>query len=270
MKFAATTILQSWIRGVQAWRPWVKSKSDSGNAGAKGFGSTQWNIVLTAAQDGSPEVQAALGEILDIYWYPIYSQIRGHGYNREDAQDLTQGFFLHLLEHRGLRHVDPQKGKFRSFLLASLQNYLSVAENRQRTLKRGGQYTFVSFDTESFENRYLMEPADKLALTGEQIFDARCALALLNEATANVRAHYVRRDKARTFELLKGFLTSNSTEEFTSYHEAALALRISDAAVATFTDCATNILWRFGASSPEAFPKFQTSMRSSICSARRW
>jgi hypothetical protein len=71
------------------------------------------------------------------------------------------------------------------------------------TLKRGGQYTFVSFDAESFENRYLMEPADKLALTGEQIFDARCALALLSEATENVRAHYVRRDKARTFELLK-------------------------------------------------------------------
>ena len=95
--------------------------------------------MLLSAQSQAPGFQAALAELCRIYWYPLYAYIRRRGRTPEEAQDLTQGFFLHLLEHKTLGRVDPLKGKFRSFLLGSLQNYLSSEADRARTLKRGWQ-----------------------------------------------------------------------------------------------------------------------------------
>jgi DNA-directed RNA polymerase specialized sigma24 family protein len=89
------------------------------------FHTTHWSAVLLSAQSQVPGSQAALAELCRIYWYPIYAFVRRRGSSPEDAQDLTQGFFLHLLDHKALRQVSPVKGKFRSSLVASLQNYLS-------------------------------------------------------------------------------------------------------------------------------------------------
>jgi DNA-directed RNA polymerase specialized sigma24 family protein len=86
------------------------------------FRSTRWSVVLLSAQSKTPESQTALAALCGLYWYPLYSFVRRRGYNPEDAQDLTQGFFLHLLGDKVLSQVDPLKGKFRSFLLASIQN----------------------------------------------------------------------------------------------------------------------------------------------------
>jgi RNA polymerase sigma factor (sigma-70 family) len=196
------------------------------------FRSTHWSVVLIAAQDHTPAGQAALAELYRIYWYPLYSHVRRRGYSPEDSQDLTQSFFLQLLEHHGLRHVDPHKGRFRSFLLASLQNFLSTAQRREHTIKRGGLCAFISLDAEAVEGRYQLEPADDLALTAEQIFDARWALTLLNEAMTSVQAQYATRGKGKTFELLKGFLPGASAGLHT-YEEAAATLGISEAAVNT-------------------------------------
>jgi DNA-directed RNA polymerase specialized sigma24 family protein len=102
----------------------VKVKDNSVHADAARFRSTHWSVVLTAAQDQTRAGQAALAELYRSYWYPLYAHVRRRGYNRDDAQDLTQSFFLHLLERRGLTQVDPHKGRFRSFLLASLQNFI--------------------------------------------------------------------------------------------------------------------------------------------------
>jgi DNA-directed RNA polymerase specialized sigma24 family protein len=202
------------------------------DADAARFRSTQWSVVLTAAQDHTPAGQAALAELYRIYWYPLYSHVRRRGYTPEDSQDLTQSFFVHLLEHRGLMRIDPHKGRFRSFLLASLQNFLSTAKRREHTIKRGGLCAFISLEAAAVESRYQLEPVDDLALTAEQIFDARWALTLLNEATTSVEAQYTARGKGKTFEILKGFLPGASAG-LTSYEVAAATLGISDAAVNT-------------------------------------
>jgi RNA polymerase sigma-70 factor (ECF subfamily) len=203
------------------------------HANAASFLSTHWTVVLSAAWDETPAGQAALAELYRTYWYPLYAHVRRQGYNSDDAQDLTQGFFLHLLERQGLTQADRSKGKFRSFLLSSLQNFLVTAQRRERTIKRGGLYKFMSLDAEAAESRYQHEPADDLALTPEQIFDARWALTLLNEAMKTVQAQYEVRGKSKIFETLKDFLASGSTRALNSYHDAAVVLGMSDAAVKT-------------------------------------
>src|SRR6516165_4432946 len=124
----------------------MNPKSGAVDSEAARFRSTHWSIVFGAAQDHTPAGQAALAELYRIYWYPLYSHVRRRGYSPEDSKDLTQNFFLHLLEHRRLTQVDPQKGRFRSFLLASLQNFLSTAHRREQTIKRGGLCAFISLD----------------------------------------------------------------------------------------------------------------------------
>src|SRR6201987_668909 len=143
------------------------------------FRTTRWSVVLLSAQSQAPGSKAALAELCRLYWFPLYAFVRQRGYTPADTQDLVQGFFLHLLDHKALAEVDPRKGKFRSFLLASLKNYLSKESDRARCLKRGGNVEFVPLDTENAEEICKFEPAD--FLTAETIFDARWATALLHE-----------------------------------------------------------------------------------------
>jgi DNA-directed RNA polymerase specialized sigma24 family protein len=126
--------------------------------GAASFHTTHWTIVLTAAQSQAQGGQEALAELCRLYWYPLYVFARRRGCSPEDAQDLTQGFFLHLLENRALGGVDRLKGKFRSFLLASFKNHISDAYDRSRRLKRGGDKQFVRLDAANAEERYQREP----------------------------------------------------------------------------------------------------------------
>jgi DNA-directed RNA polymerase specialized sigma24 family protein len=111
--------------------------------GANQFQSTRWSVVLVSARSQAAGSKEAFADLCKLYWYPLYAFIRHRGYSTEDAEDLVQGFFLHLVEHKTLRRVDRSKGKFRSFLLASLQNYLSDEADRARRLKRGGKAEFV-------------------------------------------------------------------------------------------------------------------------------
>ena len=117
---------------------------------------------MASAHDQSQAGRAALAALCQTYWYPLYAFARRRGHSPADAQDLTQGFFLHVLENRALSQVDRLKGKFRSFLQACFQNYLSVQAQRAHRLKRGGNCQFVSFDLETAESRYRLEPADYL------------------------------------------------------------------------------------------------------------
>jgi RNA polymerase sigma factor (sigma-70 family) len=210
----------------------MNPKDGAVDADAARFRSTHRSVVLTAAQDQTPAGQAALAELCRIYWYPLYSHVRRRGRTPEDSQDLMLGFFLHMLEHRRLMRVDPEKGRFRSFLLASLRNFLSTAHRQEHTIKRGGLCAFISLDAATAESRYRLEPIDDLALTAEQIFDARWALTLLDEARRSVQVDYVARGEGKTFEILKGFL-SRASSGLTSYEEAAAMLGISEAAVTT-------------------------------------
>src|SRR5208282_2508062 len=105
---------------------------------SKSFPTTLWTVVLCAGRDDTARAQAALTQLCQVYWYPLYSFIRRRGYSPHDAQDLTQAFLAHLLENRGLGCVDPRQGRFRTFLLASLKNYLANVWDRDNALKRGG------------------------------------------------------------------------------------------------------------------------------------
>jgi RNA polymerase sigma factor (sigma-70 family) len=203
--------------------------------GVDRFRTTQWDIVLLSAQSQAPGYKEALGALCGLYWYPIYAFVRRRGHSPEDAQDLTQGFFLNLLEHKSLTRVDPQNGKFRSFLLASLGNYLSNDARSASCLKRGAHVEFVNLDilnSQSAENRYEREEPFE-ALTPEKIFDARWAMALLGEARRRLSLEYAAEGKATTFEALKEFLDPFNTQERPSYEKMANQLKVSIGAVKT-------------------------------------
>jgi DNA-directed RNA polymerase specialized sigma24 family protein len=137
----------------------VENSSTGREAGQ--FHTTRWTLVMASARNQSQADRAALAELYQLYWYPLYAFARRRGHSPQDAEDLTQGFFVHLLEHQTLSQVDQLKGKFRSFLLACFQNYLSVEVQRAQCLKRGGQCQWVYLDLEGAENRYRLEPVDQ-------------------------------------------------------------------------------------------------------------
>jgi len=208
----------------------VSDSSVGGEAGQ--FHTTRWTLVMASARDQSQTGRAALAALCQTYWYPLYAFARRRGHSPHDSQDLTQGFFLHILEHRALSGVDRLKGKFRSFLLACFQNYLSVETRRAHRLKRGGQCEFVSLDLESAENRYRYEPADYL--TAEKIFEARWALTLLDHAMMVLRDECAGRGKELLFNTLKGYVGIGENTSEASYEEAAKALGIGVGTVKTF------------------------------------
>jgi RNA polymerase sigma factor (sigma-70 family) len=186
---------------------------------------------MRAAESQAPGGQSALAELCRLYWYPLYIFARRRGHSPDDAQDLTQAFFLHLLEHRALARVDRLKGKFRSFLLASFQNHLSDAAEHARRLKRGGDKEFVHLDTEEAEERYRLEPVE--SLTAEKIFDARWAMTVLGEALKKLSQEYAVAGRASIFEALKVFLDPNNSTAPPSYDEVANRLKVSSSGVKT-------------------------------------
>ena len=195
------------------------------------FHTTRWTLVMASAHDQSQAGRAALAALCQTYWYPLYAFARRRGHSPPDAQDLTQGFFLHILEHQTLSQVDRLKGKFRSFLLACFQNYVSVEAQRAHRLKRGGNCRFVFLDLESAENRYRLEPTDYL--TAETIFEARWALTLLTHALMVLRLEYLTNGKESAFDTLKAFIGIGESRPQTSYEEAAKGLDIGVGTVKT-------------------------------------
>src|SRR5262245_25486020 len=125
----------------------------------RGFPTTLWTVVLNAGHDESTQAQQALARLCGDYWYPLYSFVRHRGYSPHDAQDLTQSFFVHLLEKRGFEHADPEHGRFRTFLLAALKNFLANDWDRTQTRKRGGGHAILSLEQASAESRYQLEPS---------------------------------------------------------------------------------------------------------------
>lgn len=195
------------------------------------FHTTRWSAVLLSAQSQAPGSQTALAELCRIYWYPIYALVRRRGHNADDAQDLTQGFFLHLLDHKALRHVSPLKGKFRSFLSASLHNYLLNAADHARCLKRGGNVEFVRLDAEIAEFRYQLESPD--CLTPEKMFDARWAITLLGKVMTRLGDEYAAQGNASIFKVLKPFLETMNSKVSLSYEQVANELQVSIGSVKT-------------------------------------
>jgi len=143
------------------------------------------------------------------YWYPLYAFIRRQGASPHEAEDLTQEFFSRFLERNALTNVHPAAGKFRSFLLACLKNFLANERERAQTQRRGGGRTFVPLDGADAETRYSMEPVDNQ--TPEAIFERRWAFAVLERTMKQLRRDFAAADKEDLFEQLQGFLPGGGT-----------------------------------------------------------
>jgi len=173
------------------------------------FATTRWSLVLAAGGQADARSAEALSSLCELYWYPIYAFIRRQGCSASDAADLTQEFFLRVLEKNYFRALDPARGRFRGFLCASVRHFLSNERDRARSLKRGGARPPISLDVDAAEGRYQLEPPDDL--TPEKLFDRRWALILLDRALTQVGQDYAETNKAALFENLKGFLTGDSS-----------------------------------------------------------
>ena len=192
------------------------------------FVTTSWRLVLTAAGGDTSRSQRALAELCEAYWYPLYCFIRRQGSDPQEAADLTQGYLTQLLEKQFLKEVSPAAGKFRSFLFASVQHFLSNERDRERALKRGGGRPLVSLDAERAEGLYRIEPSDDL--TPERLFERRWATTMLERVMERLRADAVRSGSERRFERLKGYVTGE--ERTLSHREAAQELGMTEPAVA--------------------------------------
>ncbi len=170
------------------------------------FATTHWTVVLAAADTKSPACSAALEELCRNYWYPLYAYVRGRGYSPEDAQDLTQDFFARLLANHGLEGVSPLKGKFRSFLLASINHLLSDERDRATSQKRGGSKPPSSLEARTAEERYRLEPLDEM--TPERVFERRWAAALVERVLARLEEEYSRTGRGRVYRVLQPFITN--------------------------------------------------------------
>jgi DNA-directed RNA polymerase specialized sigma24 family protein len=206
--------------------------SDDSDAGKGGqFMTTCWSAVVLSGQSQAPGSDRAREEFCQLYWYPLYSFIRRRGYNADDARDLTQGFFLFIFGHKALQRATPTKGKFRSFLLGSLKNYLSNVYQHENAIKRGGKIDFVSVDFSDGEDRYSREPAD--SLTPEKIFDANWAMTLLGQAIERLKEEYSAKGKGIIFETLSPYLDLSGIAQAPSYEVAADKLKVTGAGVKT-------------------------------------
>ncbi len=172
------------------------------------FATTRWSLIAAAGQKNAPDAHAALSTLCGLYWHPCYAFVRRRGYAADPAFDLTQGFFLRLLERNDLATVDRERGRFRSWLLAALKHHLTNDWHREQAQKRGGGAIHHSIDGTEAESEYgRFEPADDL--TPEKLFERRWALAVLERVLDTLRGEYVRLGKADLFERLRGCLTGD-------------------------------------------------------------
>jgi RNA polymerase sigma-70 factor (ECF subfamily) len=199
------------------------------NAGAS-FNTTHWTMVLACEDEAdSARAREALARLFQTYWYPLYAYVRRRGYGEQDAEDLVQAFCLHLQEKHAIAKADRQRGKFRTFLLSSLQNFIGHEYERSRAQKRGGGQELIRLDAQEADARYQLEPSH--SATPETIFEKRWAHALLEQTISDLRADFVVRGKERLFDGLSSFLTSDLRE--TSYQSAAEQLGLPLSAIKT-------------------------------------
>ncbi len=191
------------------------------------FATTHWSAVLAAGGASSPGSQEALEKLCRAYWYPLYAYVRRKGYDAHDAEDLTQEFFARLLARNFLRVADRSKGKFRSFLLGSLEHFLAREWTKSHAQKRGGGRAILSLDETDAEDRYRLEPAHEL--TAEKIYNRRWATTLLDHAMSRLREECAANRKGDLLGKLETFLSGERGE--TSYADIAAALATSEGAI---------------------------------------
>ena len=188
------------------------------------FKTTHWSAVLDARGNDTAQAEAALAKLCQTYWFPIYSYIRQLGKSPEDAQDLTQDFFARLLEKEYLKAVQPERGKFRSFVLMVLKRFLANEHDRANRQKRGGGQEMLSLSVKDTEAWYQRELVDDW--TPEKAYDRRWATTVLEQVNSRLAAEMAASGKATVLEELKDFLTGEKSER--SYEEVARRLEMTE------------------------------------------
>jgi RNA polymerase sigma factor (sigma-70 family) len=200
------------------------------------FAATHWSVIVAAGntQTDPDTASAALAQLCQTYWPPLYTYVRSRGYSVHDAQDLTQGFFAYLIEHKIHLRADRQLGKFRSFLLASLKHFLSHAREREQTLKRGGGREFVPLDegrAEAAESLFQTHcSSGRSALPEDRLFEKTWAETLIETALDRLAAAYKAEGKEDLFERLQAFLTGGA-QPLPSYSELAARLSVAESTI---------------------------------------
>lgn len=193
------------------------------------FEPTRWSVVLASAQTQAPGARSAMAELCKTYWQPLYSFARRRGYDHHRAQDLIQGFFLSLIESKSLSRVDPHKGKFRSYLLASLQNHMASEHTRETAQKRGGGLQIVSLDDDDADLRFNRESSTRQP--AEAVFEREWAVAAVEAAIARLEEEFAKRNKGEIFAALKPYLLGDQPAG--AYEQTAAKLGLSAGAVRT-------------------------------------
>jgi DNA-directed RNA polymerase specialized sigma24 family protein len=206
----------------------VVTRENAAGSPSRRFPTTSWTIVSAAGRHSSGSAEA-LNQLCASYWFPVYAFIRKRGYAREAAEDLSQEFFARILEHGALSGARRERGKFRSFLLASVTNFLANEWDRSQAQKRGGGCPALSLDFQAGETRYHIEPCHEL--TPEALFERQWALAVLDLVLARLREEFSRKGQAAQFDRLQVFLTGD--QDHGSYDRAARDLNLSDGAART-------------------------------------
>ncbi|MHB8520530.1 MAG: RNA polymerase sigma factor [Limisphaerales bacterium] len=209
--------------------PHANPETDPVSVGASHgvFATTHWSVVLMAGQSDSPHAAEALEKLCRTYWYPLYVYVRRQGNSPHDAQDLTQDFFSRLLEKNCLAKADRDRGKFRTFLLGSLKNFLVNEWKRAGRLKRGGGLEFLSIDASVAENRFAAEPANES--NPDAAYEQRWAVTLIEQVLTALRQEFNAADKTRLFEELSGFIWGDKSAA--SYAEIAGHLSLTEGTV---------------------------------------
>jgi RNA polymerase sigma-70 factor (ECF subfamily) len=171
---------------------------------SRDFTSTRWSVVIAAGRDSSPGAKQALESLCETYWYPLYAYVRRRVSDIHEAHDLTQAFFAELLEKDYVQAANPDRGRFRSFLLTAFKHFLSKHWDRARTQKRGGATSLISLDFNSADSNLRIDPGG--AISADQFYDQQWAIALLTRIMERLEAEFVQQGKSRQFVELKGFL----------------------------------------------------------------
>ena len=205
----------------------VNARPNAAPATAGEFTTTHWSVVLKAGDGASPIALAALDQLCRDYWFPLYVYVRRQGFAPPEAQDLTQGFFCQLIEKEFLKEVDPNKGRFRAFLLAAIKHHILNQLKFSRRLKRGGDQVMVPFDPLVAETRFRAEPA--IESTAERAFDRRWAMTVMELGLQHLRNEYREGGKEDLFQALKKFISAEA--ETGEYAELAPGIGITKNAV---------------------------------------
>lgn len=190
------------------------------------FPITRWTRIVYALDPAHPRVQAAFAELFQRYWFPIYAYLRRSGIDHNDAEDFTQAFFLYAYEHRTFQKADRGRGRFRTFILGCLQNFLHDDYRHRTAAKRGGGALVIEIDGVSAKERYAMEPADD-SLSPEKLFEQKLALEVYNGAMAELEAEAVDEGRGAIFAALRPYLNQDDDGPIESYRAISVRLNIS-------------------------------------------